>query len=129
LNYHKSDESYLFSFTSHFWVDRSIKVFTHFIESRKQRYIYTLPFPFDKFDIIGDIDSFLHNPHPYCYANICHLSLSTAYIQHPLNDSFMISKYFPNIQTVTFSDKSTSNSAIKIVTDHQWILQRFEFLF
>ncbi|CAF3772165.1 unnamed protein product [Rotaria sordida] len=118
------DHLYLYSFTSHFWLDRSIEVFTHFARQSKERYIYTLPFAFDTFDIVDDIQEFFFRIYPYYYANVRHLSLSSTSTLDEYIYSSMILKFFPNIQTITFSQKPSSNSTINSLTRHQWILQK-----
>jgi hypothetical protein len=122
---HKSDYLYLFSFTSRFWRDRSIQVYTHFIPQSKQRYIYTLPFAFDTFDIIKDISLFFSIQYPSCFSNVRHLSLSNL---DEFSDLNMILKFFPKIQTITFSDKPTSGNTTEILNKHQWILQKYIFI-
>ncbi len=125
----KPNDLYLFSFTSHFWLDRSIKVLTHFVSPANQRYIYTLPFPFDRFHIVDDIGLFFCTPYPYYYANVRHLSLSSTSILYAFMYSSIISKSFPNIQTITLVDKPFLSDTIESLTDHQWILQRSELFF
>ncbi|CAF0778519.1 unnamed protein product [Rotaria sp. Silwood1] len=120
---HAPDHLYLFSFTSHFWLDRSIEVFTHFVEKSKQRCTYTLPFAFDTFDIDDVIPTFFFRNYPYYYANVHHLSLSSTSILDEFIYSSMILKFFPNIRTITFF-KQPLNSTINILIRHQWVLQK-----
>lgn len=123
-NYYQPEELYLYSFKSHFWVERSIEVLTHFIRQPRQRYIYTLPFAFDTFDIVYDISNFFFLSYPYYYANVRHLSLSSTYDVDEFIYSNKISRFFPNLQTITLLEKPSSNITISILNKHQWILEK-----
>jgi hypothetical protein len=125
----KPDYLYLFSFTSHFWRDRSIQVFTHFVLHPKQRYIYTLPFAFDTFDIVDDINTFFSPSYPYYFPNVRHLSFSSTIFSHDFTDLNKILKFFPNIQTITFLDELSFGFTDIDLNKHQWILQKYVFTF
>ncbi|CAF3272731.1 unnamed protein product [Rotaria socialis] len=120
----RPDYLFLFSFTSRFWLDRSIEVSTHFVLRPNQRYIYTLPFAFDSFDIVDDIKEFFSIDYPYHYANVRHLSLSSMSNLDQSIYSNIILKFFPNIQTITFTEKPALNMTLNILTNNQWIRQK-----
>ena len=125
----KSNELYLFPFTSHFWHDRSIEVFTHFTTFPYERFIYTVPFHFDTFAIPEDIPSFLRTRCPYIYTNVRHLILSSTASLTEMAYSRFISKSFPKIKTVTLSNLQSSQVTIKTLTKYGWIQQPLVFLF
>ena len=124
LQNNESDYFYRIPFTSRFCRDRSIKVFTHFVCELRQRYIYTVPFAFDTFDIVGDIYLFFLPPYPYNYTNVHHLTLSSTSTLNELTYSREILEFFPNIQTITLVDKPSSNTTINILNNHRWVLQK-----
>ncbi|CAF1495744.1 unnamed protein product [Adineta steineri] len=117
---------YLYSFTSHFWLDQSIKVFTHFIPETKQRYIYTLPFAYDTFYFDYDIQSSFLAPYPYCYKNVRHLILSSITHLNELTYSEIILKFFPNIKTITLVNIRLLCRTTNILHRYQWIRQRIQ---
>ncbi|CAF4008338.1 unnamed protein product [Rotaria sp. Silwood2] len=121
---HSPDHLYLFSFTSRFWLDRSIEVSSHFVRQSQQRYTYTLPFAYNTFDIVDDITEFFFRNYPYYYGNVRHLSLSSASNLDEFIYSNIILKFFPNIQTITFSKEPSSSTTINILIKHQWVLQK-----
>ncbi|UJR37480.1 hypothetical protein I4U23_030183 [Adineta vaga] len=117
---YKSDSVYLSSFTTHFWLDRSIEVCTHFIPSCNQRYVYTIPFAFDKFDVKDDIAEFFLNHHLPPFSNVKHLVLSANSHIYEFIYSNIICKLFPKLHKITFSSKDTLSTLKK----HRWIEQK-----
>lgn len=119
-----TDDTYLFSFTSYFWLTRSIKVATHYIHQSKLRYVYTLPFAYDSFEISDDIKAFFTIGYSYYYANVRHLLLSSKSNLDQSIYSNVITKFFPNIKTITFSEKPSLNMTINVMNNNHWIQQK-----
>ena len=110
-----SNELYLFSFTSHFWTNRSVKVSTD-VTNAHERHIYTLPFHFDTFELTGSFSNFtLTKASCHDFINVHHLIISSQMNinRYEYPSVFLIFKIFSKLKTISSMENQWLSNEIK----------------
>lgn len=123
-NLTQPNDLFLLSFQSGFWHKRSIRVAAHVIHGPRRRYVYTVPFAFDQFDLLGNFSSCFVDAHAHDYTNVRHLSLmmSVVFVEHIYVSA--ISKCFLDLRTITLCDESAKQHPSDFLEKYDWICQK-----
>ena len=121
--YYKPNHFYLYPFTCRFWSDRSIQIITHTLIDNRERYIYTIPFAFDTFELDGQITSILNENLTFAYNNVRNLIISSATAFDQYIYSTVIIKNFPNLKRLTLMQRLSSIITIDFLSNHRWICE------